>query len=173
MVRKDETKTPRRSVAGRVLDQSHSDGSALAKKKRSDAKAITTSKMSNRSQGGQIKPRKERNPSKIYGPALRADFVISVLGNQQVSDLLAVSKSQPSRWRSGSEVPSPVVARRLVDVDYVLARFLLMWDPSLATDWFSSPNGFLDGATPIDVIMTKGSLEVIEALEAEASGAYA
>jgi hypothetical protein len=34
-------------------------------------------------------------------------------------------------------------------------------------------NGFLDGARPIDVLLQRGSADVIDALKATLSGAYA
>jgi len=172
MQRKTPTKLPSRSVSGNV-GSNRKRSSAGTNIKSSDGAGFLV-KASDRAGVRQNKSATRRkSSSKVYEPDRRASFVIGVLGNQRVSNLLAVSKSQPGRWKSGSEVPSPVAARRLVDVDYVLARFLLLCDKSLAAEWLSAPNGFLDGATPFEVIMTKGSQEVIEALEAEASGAFA
>jgi hypothetical protein len=108
-----------------------------------------------------------------YLPDRRSEFVIRVLGNQRAADLLRVSKSQPSRWKSGEETPGPAAARRLVDLDHVLARLALVWDESLAADWLTTPNGFLEGATPMQVIESRGTTDVIEAIDAEAEGAYA
>jgi len=84
-----------------------------------------------------------------------------------------VSKSQPSRWKSGAELPGPEAARRLVDLDHALSRALLLWEPKTAVTWLESPNGYLDRARPIDVLMTRGSSEVLDALDAALSGAYA
>jgi uncharacterized protein (DUF2384 family) len=106
-------------------------------------------------------------------PDRRAEFVVGILGNQGTADLLAVNKSQPSRWRTGEEAPSPAVARKLVDLDYVLGRLVLVWDTAAAVDWLSSPNGFLEGSTPLEVMEARGTAEVIEAIDAEAAGAYA
>ena len=116
-----------------------------------------------------------RGATKASGHLLdrRTDFVVSILGNQGAADLLEVNKSQPSRWRSGAEAPSPLAARRLIDLDYVLGRLLLVWDKSVAADWLTTPNGFLDGATPLEVVESRGTTEVIEAIEAEGAGAYA
>jgi uncharacterized protein (DUF2384 family) len=107
-----------------------------------------------------------------YLPDRRTEFVVNILGNQGAADLLEVNKSQPSRWRSGEESPSPTVARRLIDLDYVLGRLLLVWDKSVAADWLTTPNGFLDGATPIEVIEARGTTDVIDAIEAEGAEAY-
>jgi hypothetical protein len=114
-----------------------------------------------------------RSAGASYLPDRRSEFVIRVLGNQRAADLLRVNKSQPSRWKSGEETPGPGAARRLVDLDHVLARLALVWDESLAADWLTTPNGFLEGATPMQVIESRGTTAVIEAIDAEAAGAYA
>ena len=66
-----------------------------------------------------------------------------------------------------------LAAPLLVDLDHVVARLLLVWDESLVTDWLTTANSFLEGARPIDVLARRGSTEVVEAIEAEAAGAYA
>jgi uncharacterized protein (DUF2384 family) len=86
---------------------------------------------------------------------------------------LGVAASQPSRWRSGEEVPSPEIAAKLLDLDHVVALAVQAWDPAVVGDWMTSGNAFLDGARPIDVLLRRGSPEVIAALRATLSGAYA
>jgi hypothetical protein len=108
-----------------------------------------------------------------WGPDERTARLVNVFGNKGLADLLGVSQSQPSRWKSAQEVPGPAVAARLVDLDHVLARLLLVWDQSVVLDWLTGSNAFLQGARPIDVIATRGTNEVVDAIEAEASGAYA
>ncbi len=105
----------------------------------------------------------------------RAGNVIEVLGGvTRVAHLLGVSKSQPSRWRTGAETPSPEKARELVDLDHVVARAQLLWaDREVVEEWLTGPNAYLGGATPIDVIRLRGASEVINALDEAMSGAYA
>lgn len=104
----------------------------------------------------------------------RTAAVISLLGSQRaLADLLDVSTSQPSRWQSGEEAPSPEHSRELLDLDHVLARASLLWAPSVVLSWLTGSNSFLDGARPIDVLRTRGSAEVIIALDAEMAGSYA
>lgn len=106
--------------------------------------------------------------------AERAEFLIeSVGGVRRLAGMLGVSASQPSRWRRGEERPSLVTSRRLLDLDHVLARALLLWEEPVAMDWLESPNGHLNGARPIDVLMTRGAGEVTDALDATQSGAFA
>jgi hypothetical protein len=108
-----------------------------------------------------------------WQPSRRADFLVDTLGNKRIATLLGVAESQPSRWRRGEEVPGPQVAPVLVDLDHVVGRLLLLWDASVVGDWLTASNAFLDGTRPIDVLVTRGSAEVLEAIEAETEGAYA
>lgn len=62
----------------------------------------------------------------------------------------------------------------LVDLDHVLAHALLVWaDERVARDWLTTPNAHLDGVRPVDWIRLHGTSEVVDALRAEAAGAYA
>lgn len=110
-----------------------------------------------------------------WQPKLRTKFVADVAGGtRRAADLLEVAPSQPSRWMTGESVPGPAQARMLVDIDHVLAHALLVWaDAGVARDWLTSPNAHLDGARPVEWIRMHGTAEVVEALRAEAAGAYA
>jgi hypothetical protein len=111
--------------------------------------------------------------SPTWQPDLRAGLVVEALGNKRTAEMLGVSESQPSRWRRSEEVPSPRIAPVLVDLDHIIARLQLIWDRQVIGDWLEGSNAFLDGARPIDVLQANGSVQVLEAIEAEASGAYA
>jgi hypothetical protein len=107
------------------------------------------------------------------GLARRADFLVTTLGNGTTAHLLNVSQSQPSRWRRAQELPSPRIAPLVVDLDHVIGRLLLLWDSSVVVSWLEGANPHLTGARPIDVLRTRGSSEVVEAIDAEAEGAFA
>jgi uncharacterized protein (DUF2384 family) len=62
---------------------------------------------------------------------------------------------------------------KLLDLDDVIALAAQSWHPTVAMDWMTAGNGFLEGARPIDVLLQRGSAEVIDALKASLSGAYA
>jgi hypothetical protein len=109
-----------------------------------------------------------------WRPAERTQFLIEAVGGvTKLARTLGVSPSQPSRWRAGTEVPSPEIAAKLLDLDHVIALALQAWDPAVVMDWMTSSNGFLSGASPIGVLLARGSAEVIDALKATLSGAYA
>lgn len=109
-----------------------------------------------------------------WRPRQRAEFVVEQLGGpRSAARLLGVAPSQPSRWVSGEAVPSGKHARVIVDLDHIFAVALQVWSEPVARDWMTTGNAHLDGARPIDVVRARGSAEVVDALRAEAAGAYA
>ena len=102
----------------------------------------------------------------------RLDRLVATLGSNRVAEILDVSPSQPSRWRRGIERMSPASQRRVLDLDYVMARVLQLFPREQAEIWLSSHNAHL-GARPIDVLRLRGAGPVIAAADAEAEGAYA
>jgi uncharacterized protein (DUF2384 family) len=119
----------------------------------------------------------EAKPGKdlpTWRSAERAQFLIETVGGvNKLAKTLGVSPSQPSRWKSGQEVPSPDIAAKLLDLDHVVALAVQTWDPVIVMDWMTTASGFLEGAQPIEVLLQRGSAEVIDALKATLSGAYA
>jgi hypothetical protein len=61
--------------------------------------------------------------------------------------------------------------RRVLDLDYVMARLLRLFPKQQAEIWLESNNAHL-GARPIDVLKLRGASSVVEALDAEEQGAY-
>ena len=109
-----------------------------------------------------------------WGPAQRTDELAKALGGvTALARALGVSPSQPSRWKSGKEAPGPEAARKLIDLDHVVARAMLVWHPDAVPIWLRSSNGFLGGQTPLGVLMTRGPSEVLDALDAYDSGGFA
>ena len=103
----------------------------------------------------------------------RSAWLIGALGNNRLAELLGVSRSQPSRWKSGTEGLAPRNQRALLDLDYVIARLHQLWTPDVAATWLESPNAHLGGAVPLEVLRQRGAVEVVRAIDAEAEGAYA
>lgn len=145
-----------------------------AKVQRAAKQAVGKKRTRSRSPAGtKAKPARVAVVAQRSGLSRRASLVVEVLGNRNAAQLLGVSESQPSRWRKAEELPGARVAPLLVDLDHVIGRLLLVWDASVVPDWLASPNAFLTGARPIDVIRVRGSAAVAEAIDAEASGAFA
>lgn len=115
--------------------------------------------------GGAARP----NPLQV-----KARYVIQRLGGPTATArLVGVAKSQPSRWVEGREAPSPRSRKHLLDLDYVLSRLEDLYEASTAARWLDSPNAFLDGARPMDVLLHEGPGPVIEAVDATIAGSYA
>jgi hypothetical protein len=94
------------------------------------------------------------------------------MGNNWVAEMLGVSRSQPSRWRTKEEGISPENARQVTDLEYVISRLLQLYSPDLARVWLVSYNAYLEGR-PVDVLHLRGALAVAPAIDAEAQGAFA
>jgi len=120
-----------------------------------------------------------RRPRRIveqppWQPQQTAEFLVQSYGGvTKLAGVLGVSKSQPTRWRKGEELPGPEATTRLLALAAVLRRALTLWEPEAAVIWMESPNAFLEGARPVDVAVTRGASEALAALEAEAQGAFA
>ncbi len=113
-------------------------------------------------------------PGRLPFAQERTEFLISAIGSgTALAEVLGVARSQPTRWRHGQESPSPETARELIDLDHVMARALMLFPQPVAVDWLTSANSYLDNARPIDVLRTRGSAEVIDALDATMAGAFA
>lgn len=104
----------------------------------------------------------------------RVREVAGALGsNANLAALLEISPSQPTRWIQGTERPSPANARAIIDLDHVIARANLLWQPGVVTSWLYGSNAFLEGARPVDVVKLQGATPVIAALDQELAGGYA
>src|SRR4051794_24644104 len=70
--------------------------------------------------------------SSAWLSAERTQFLIDTVGGvTKLAQILGVSPSQPSRWRTGKEVPSPEVALRLLQLDHVMALAVQAWHPAV------------------------------------------
>lgn len=107
-----------------------------------------------------------------FGARDRVERVVAVLGNNVTAELLGVSKSQPSKWRRGTERVSAESFQRLLDLDYVVTRLLMTWQPPVALEWLNGHNPHLNGR-PIDVMRRRGPLAIMPALNAQDAGAHA
>jgi uncharacterized protein (DUF2384 family) len=142
------------------------------------ARSVSGTSTSNRSRGGAPRRRpaardgSKSNTLSAVGEADRLERLVSSLGNNRVAQLMSVSPSQPSRWRSGKEHMGPASRRAVLDLDYVWGRLLQLYPQRQAEVWLSSPNAHL-GARPVDVLRLRGAAPVIDAIDAEEEGAFA
>lgn len=98
--------------------------------------------------------------------------VTSLGARQKAAELLGVPRTLLAQLQKGELPPDPETAVLLLDLDYILARSLLVFTPQVARHWLVGANNFLDGARPIDVLRLRGFSPVIEALDAAQQCVY-
>jgi hypothetical protein len=103
----------------------------------------------------------------------RVRYLADEFGGAGLAAIVGVNRSQPSRWVKGEERPGPTTAPLLIDLEHVLARARLVWGGVAARTWLESPNVYLEGGRPIDVLRMSGPAPVLEALDAETWGGAA
>jgi hypothetical protein len=101
-----------------------------------------------------------------------AKRLVKLFGNNQTAGILDVAPSQVSRWLRGESIGAESV-RRILDIDYVFARARQVLHPDQAAAFFTFPQPQLNGARPIDVLVSRGVGPVIDALDRIDQGAPA
>jgi uncharacterized protein (DUF2384 family) len=99
--------------------------------------------------------------------------VSSDLGGQaKLARVLGVSPSRVSRWLRTDE-PDPTNRRKVEGVEFVLSRLLQTYGRDTALKWLQGINAHLGDRRPIALLGRGRVAEVLEAIEAEETGAYA
>lgn len=93
-------------------------------------------------------------------------------GQARLARVLEVSPSRVSRWIR-TEDPDPTNRRKVEGVEFILGRLLEFYDPKTAVKWLQGTNAHLGNRRPIDLLGRGRVAEVLEAVEAEQTGAYA
>lgn len=172
--RKSSARTVGKSTKQAAKSASTSTGTPRKASVKSKATGQTTGKSRAGKTSTTRQARKKTTSRHLFvvGEEERLDRLVEGFGNNRVAALLEVSQSQPSRWRRGVEKLSPDSKRRVLDIDYVISRLLQVYPREQAEIWLTSSNAHL-GGRPIDVLHLKGVTPVIEAIDAEAEGAFA
>jgi len=99
--------------------------------------------------------------------------VTRVLGSDAaVARALEVSRAQPKRWREG-QVPDPENRDRIIGLDAVIALLSGYLADSSIPKWLNGVNAYLGDRRPLSVLREGRVSDVIAAIEAEKSGAFA
>lgn len=93
-------------------------------------------------------------------------------GQAKLARLIDVSPSRVSRWLK-TEEPDEENRRTVEGLEYVLTRLLGVYDRESALEWLQGFNAHLGDRRPIDLIAAGRVLDVLPAIEAEETGAYA
>jgi|GEM_PF-569560 len=89
-----------------------------------------------------------------------------------LADLLGVDRAQPARWRAG-QAPDPANREKIVALDVVVELLSGYLSPSSIPKWLNGTNAHLGNRRPIALLREGNLSEVIAAIEAEKSGAFA
>lgn len=109
-----------------------------------------------------------------------SDFVVMRLDSARrvfrsdaaVAEALGVSRAQVTRWRKG-QVPEPENADRLVGLDATIQLLTGFLSESSIPKWLTGINAHLGNRSPLSLLRQGRVGEVIGAIQAEKSGAYA
>jgi DNA-binding transcriptional regulator YiaG len=115
-----------------------------------------------------------QNEANVDPLRVKIRAVTEAFGSQsRAAEFLGVARSQPGRWLSGQERPNPEARRLIRDFDYVWDRLTDIRSPAAAHIWLTSANAFLNFATPLAWLKTRGPEGVIATIDAEEAGSYA
>ena len=93
-------------------------------------------------------------------------------GQAKLARLIGVSPSRVSRWLQDEE-PDAKNRRKVEGVEFVLSRLLDTLERETALKWLDGFNAHLGNRRPVDLLGQGRVAEVIQAVEAEETGAYA
>lgn len=93
-------------------------------------------------------------------------------GQARVAEILGVSRSRVSRWLR-TERPDRENRRKLEAVEFILSRLLDRYERETALKWLHGFNAHLGDRRPLDLVAAGRVTEVLAALEADETGAYA
>jgi transcriptional regulator with XRE-family HTH domain len=91
----------------------------------------------------------------------------------QLAEALGVNRSQVKRWREGETEPGQENAERVVGLDAAVALLSGYLEPTSIPKWLMGVNAHLGDRRPIDLLREGNLSEVVAAIEALRSGAYA
>src|SRR4249919_1330501 len=100
--------------------------------------------------------------------ALSVDFRSAA----RLADLLGVSRSQVTRWLRGSGI-DPLNAEKVDLLELVWANLLRLYEREAALAWLFGLNPNLGDRRPIDLIRAGRTEELMRAIRAERSDAFA
>jgi transcriptional regulator with XRE-family HTH domain len=99
--------------------------------------------------------------------------LVEYMGSQaQVARALEVSPSRVSRWLKDEE-PDRENLIRLEAVEFALSRLQLTYQRPTALKWLYGFNAHLGESRPIDLLNRGRVSDVLRAIEADETGAYA
>ncbi|HEX8395271.1 MAG TPA: hypothetical protein VF665_23180 [Longimicrobium sp.] len=103
----------------------------------------------------------------------RLSAITEILGSDAaVAEVLGVSRAQPRRWREG-QVPDPDNRDRIIGLDAVISLLNGFLAESSIPKWLTGVNAHLGDRRPISLLREGRLSDVIAAIEAQKTGAFA
>ena len=93
-------------------------------------------------------------------------------GQAEVARALGVNRSRVTRWLR-DESPDPSNRRKLEAVEFALSRLSQTFGRETAVSWLYGLNAHIGDRRPIDLLAAGRVSEVLAAIEAEETGAFA
>jgi transcriptional regulator with XRE-family HTH domain len=91
----------------------------------------------------------------------------------KIAEALGVNRAQVKRWRQGETEPGAENADRVVGLDAAVALLSGYLEPTSIPKWLMGHNAHLGDRRPVDLLREGNLSDVIAAIEALKSGAYA
>jgi len=104
---------------------------------------------------------------------VKIDYLTERLGGvMSVADAIQADKSRVSRWAKGA-APDERNSAAINDLEYIYQRLASFLGNESADKWLDSPNAFLKGRRPIDVLQEGKMVDVLAAANQEEAGSFA
>jgi hypothetical protein len=104
---------------------------------------------------------------------VRVQALVDDAGNRaRVAGLLGVDRSRITRWLA-TEEPDEENRRAIDAIEFALERLTVHYRLPTAFKWLDGVNPHLRGARPIELLRAGRVAEVIAAIEADETGAFA
>jgi hypothetical protein len=104
----------------------------------------------------------------------RVSALVDDVGSRAaVARLLRVDRSRVTRWLAAGEEPDAANRRAIDAFEFALERLAIRYPFATALKWLEGLNPHLGGSRPSDLLRTGRVAEVLAAIEADETGAYA
>lgn len=100
-------------------------------------------------------------------------LVADLGGRAQAARAIGVDRAQVTRWLESGQGPDAENLRKIEAFELVLARLLRLYERETALRWLQGANPHLGDRRPEDLLMKGRISEVLGAIDADESGAYA
>jgi uncharacterized protein (DUF2384 family) len=114
-----------------------------------------------------------KNPGALTDLVPLLNRLEAAFGTRRIAELLGVKAGTIYNWKKRRYEISSEYANRVIDLHQVLVRAFRVYQAQVAMDWLVSNEPFLNGARPIDVLVSRGAAPLIDALTAIEASAYA